>query len=229
MKFDSKRILTMFLHVSASVLWQILMFGGGKGMTMQHLIEKSVDIFMSETERADKSLVRKLTDDIIKCYYLYGSTPKEYFLFGFRDLSARRRSEFLTNQHKDRVMIEKVGMGDAWDMLEDKALFHRRFSEFFRRDVCYVTETGDCERFLEFCKKHDRFIAKPLNGQCGVGVKIIKVTGCTAEKEFNELFASGKWIIEELIRQSPEMSVWNSSSVNTVRIPSFMNSRDFSF
>lgn len=50
------------------------------------------------------------------------------------------------------------------------------------------------------------FIAKPLNGQCGVGVKIIKVTGCTAEKEFNELFASGKWIIEELIRQSPEMS-----------------------
>lgn len=28
MKFDSKRILTMFLHVSASVLWQILMFGG---------------------------------------------------------------------------------------------------------------------------------------------------------------------------------------------------------
>lgn len=28
-------------------------------MTMQHLIEESVDIFMSETERADKSLVRK--------------------------------------------------------------------------------------------------------------------------------------------------------------------------
>lgn len=73
-------------------------------MTMQHLIEESVDIFMSETERADKSLVRKITDDIIKCYYLYGSTPQEYFLFGFRDLSARRRSEFLTNQHKDRVI-----------------------------------------------------------------------------------------------------------------------------
>lgn len=200
---------------------------GGKGMTMQHLIDESVNIFMPETERADKNLVKKITDDIIKCYYLYGSTPQEYFLFGFRNLPTGRRSEFLTNQHKDRVMIEKVGMGDAWDMLENKVLFHKKFSEFFRRDVCYVTEAGDCESFLEFCKKHDSFIAKPLNGQCGAGVKIVKATGSSAEKEFNELFASGKWIIEELIRQSPEMSVWNSSSVNTVRIPSFMNSRGF--
>jgi hypothetical protein len=38
---------------------------------------------------------------------------------------------------------------------------------------------------------------------------------------FNELIQQGRWIIEELIQQDPSISSFNSSSVNTVRFPSF--------
>ena len=199
---------------------------GGEKHTFRDLIDECFDIFLSDKEKRNVFLKNLLEYDIIQCYERYGSTPQEYFLFGFRRLPASRREAFLTNQHKDKVMIEKVGIQDKYDMLENKFRFYGLFGKFFNRDVCVVRSEDDKTGFSDFCRKHKKFIVKPLYGQCGKNVRIIS-SSTNPRQEFERLLASGEWIVEELIRQMPAMARWNSSSVNTVRIPSFMNSSGF--
>jgi len=170
-----------------------------------------------------------LKADIIWCYYRFGAVPLEYFLMGFRHLSTARRAKFLTVRHKDLVMIDKVGKGEMWDMLENKNLFYQKFKQFFKRDVFVFDKECDVNNFIEFCNKHNRFIAKPVNGQCGRGVEIINTSDYKSPDEVFEYIKSKNvdYIIEELIIQASQMSYWNETSVNTVRVPSFINKSGF--
>jgi hypothetical protein len=43
-----------------------------------------------------------------------------------------------------------------------------------------------------------------------------------AEEIYQKMFDFGSWMVEEPILQSKEMSSWNASSVNTVRVASFL-------
>lgn len=191
------------------------------GEVMQHDIEDQVAIFVPEEQRADRRYMSRLTTDIIWSYFRYGATPQEYFLFDFEHCDARRRGEFLTNKHKDLVMIEKVGMGENWELLEDKALFYERFHDYFLRDVHIPRKGGDKEAFMAFCSKHSSFILKKVDGQCGKGIERMEVAHEDLDALYERL-TNGKYIMEEIIRQRPEMAAFNESSVNTVRIPSFM-------
>ena len=184
---------------------------------------------MTENENKNKKQIDKLENDIIKCYFKYGSTPKEFFVFGFRYHDSKRRSEFLTNQHKDKIMIRRLGMGENWDMLEDKFLFYKRFKDFFHRDVCVVREEDDKTDFLSFVQRHKNFIVKPIDGQYGKGIKIKNTDGSkeTALDIFYCLLSKGSYIIEELIIQDKKLAEWNPESVNTIRLTTFLNNEGF--
>lgn len=163
--------------------------------------------------------------DIINCYISFGATPQEYFLMGF-DNSPHKRGLFLTNQHKDRAMISKVGFGENWNLLEDKWIFYKNFSRFFKRDVCLVefgkNNTEYATEFESFYNRHKRIILKPLNGQCGKGILVINTNEITTKELITRLNEKhSRYIVEEFISQSEFMSKWNNSSVNTIRIPSF--------
>jgi hypothetical protein len=199
------------------------------GEIMQDAIEKQINIFLSEEQLHDHIFCDKITTDIIASYYRYGVIPSEYFLFDFPNCNHQKRKTFLTLKHKDEVMIKKVGFGYNWDILENKDMFYEKFKEYFHRDVCIVKESSHFELFKTFVSKHSKFIAKPINGQCGKGVRIIDLTNqnYTSEHIFNELLGSGKWILEELVESSPEITRWNPSSLNTIRIPSFLIKNGF--
>ena len=198
-------------------------------ITFGEEIERVMKIFLSKEELQNSALLDKMRVDMIWSYYRFGAVPLEYYLMDFRHFSTKRRSDFLTVRHKDLVMIDKVGRGPMWDMLEDKNLFYQKFKRFFKRDVVLFNSTCTIEDFSAFCEKHCRFIAKPVNGQCGRGVEVINV------KDFNNIhdiftYIKAKnvnYIIEELIIQDERMAYWNETSVNTIRIPSFMNSSGF--
>lgn len=198
------------------------MWGGG---FLTENIEKALDTFLTDEQRKSYGRIRRLRNDMIDSYIEYGVIPTEYFLMGFEDLNHEERSRFLCNQHKDRLMIEKIGMETYNKELRDKYAFYLRYSDLFKRDVCRVASEDDREEFINLCSKHKRIIAKPLNGMCGVNCRILKTDD--PQNSFDELIAEGTWIVEELIIQNSEMSQWNPSSVNTVRIPSFHNSEGF--
>ena len=76
--------------------------------------------------------------------------------------------------------------------------------------------------FLSFCNKHHKVFAKLNKGNCGNGARSLNIKDDEqAGIIFDELISSGEWIIEELIIQDPVISAFNSSSINTIRFPSF--------
>ena len=204
-----------------SVIW------GGKEIFIDE-IKSDISSFRNYNDLSEKEY-HHLIDDIVYCYLRFGSTSLEYFVFGFYGMSNSRRSEFLTNMHKDIVCIEDVGLEKRHSDLEDKYLFYKRCgADLFKRDVCMVQNRENKTPFLDFISKHSRFIVKPLNGQCGRGIFIEEIKSAEEyDVVFEKLLQTGPYIIEELIDQDENMSKWNESSINTVRIPSFYKNGEF--
>ena len=193
---------------------------------MKDAIDEQFEIFLPPEKLCDNAYCNQLVVDIISSYFLYDATPAEYFLFDFPNCNHQRRKSFLTLKHKDEMMIRKVGMGYNWDILEDKEMFYEKFKEYFRRDVCIIKESKDLSQFKNILSKHSKCIAKPINGQCGKGVKVIEKV-LDIDTLFSDMLKQGKWIVEELLYSDLAISQLNPSSLNTVRIPSFINKSGF--
>lgn len=202
-------------------------WGGG---ILEDEINCIIEKIASILNVSNTSLIRDVKNDMIDCYVKYGATPQEYFLFGFRNASNKQKKKLLTNKSKDILMIKKVGLSSYHRDLRDKYKFYQIFETYFLRDVCKVDDSCDKQKFSEFVIKHQKYIIKPIDGMCGQGAEIRKCcpNSDSIEEEFKYLLRNGKgWIIEEIIDQDTAMAEWNKSSVNTVRIPSFINSEGF--
>lgn len=204
---------------------------GTRGMVdFATAIDCCLDLYLSDKEKNDRAVREALKHDLVRSYFLYHSNPEEYFLFDFRTSSHAVRKSYLTRIDKDNAMIKRVGTGENYQLLHNKYKFYEKFKPMFNRDACVLRKGKEADEFTEFCRKNKRYIAKPLCGRGGGGVTIREhdgtEEGIASEAEF--LFSqSDEWICEEVIRQDPRMSVLNASSVNTVRIYSFMNKRGF--
>ncbi len=190
-------------------------------------INKYLDLKLTENERKNARLLRRILKDIVYSYIRYGATPQEYFMFGFRNQKHSYRKRYLTNRHKDEVMIRVEGLRSLNDDLENKNNFYQKFKHFFNREVLLLNnETHDSD-LKQFVRKHSRFIAKPINGQCGKGIEIIDITEGNSDRVFHDLVEKGDFLLEELIIQDDRMAEWNGTSVNTVRMPTFIKDNAF--
>jgi hypothetical protein len=153
-----------------------------------------------------------------------GFRPDEFCLLGLENNEKAVRDVYISRKKKDDLLISYYGSdwGDILHVLKDKYVFYSYLKSFFKRDVTYIGNQEDRDSFLLFCNRHRQFFAKLNKGRCGIGAKVFAIKDDNqANKVFDELICSGEWVIEELIKQSPEIAAFNSSSVNTVRFPSF--------
>ena len=194
---------------------------------MSEAIDKQMNLFVSDTLLSNPRYKNKLMIDIILSYLRYEVIPSEYFLFDFPNCKHKRRKSFLSLKHKDLMMIKKVGMGYNFDILEDKAMFYEKFNSYFKRDVCIIKNKSDFAVFKSFVSNHPLFIAKPLNGQCGKGIRRYDIDKQPVDQLFSLLCDDGMWICEELIIADATISQWHPESLNTVRVNSFINRNGF--
>ena len=90
-------------------------------------------------------------------------------------------------------------------------------------------ESINVECFVEFARRNHDLFVKNNSLSKGRGAALYHIE-CEedAENLFNQLINSGdRWVIEEKIVQHPLMSLWNESSVNTVRLPAVLNNGQF--
>ena len=195
------------------------------GDTFEIEIRNSFNAFLTKKELDNKSLISKMTYDIALSYVKYGALTQEYFLFDFRNLDSTRRGEFLTNKEKDNSLLALVSYEYYRETLRDKYKFYKIFHPFFHREICKVVDKSDFKSFESFAVKHPTFFLKPIDSMCGIGAQSLSIVGSSAYESFNQLLnlkSNSGWILEELIQPCDEFSRWNKSSINTVRIPSFM-------
>lgn len=189
---------------------------------LESALEASRPVITGEKRKA-------LLVDIKDVYLKDRTRPDEYLLYYYDRKDQEERRAYMPQMMKDSILLDyyKPDGPMLFGQLRDKYIFYQLAKPFFKRDVVRIAENKDLSIFENFCKEHNRFICKINNSGCGVGIRIEEVKDSVQTKTlFEELIGEGVWIIEELIKQDAILASFNTSSVNTVRFPSFRHGNE---
>lgn len=161
-----------------------------------------------------------MTIDILIWYIFYGATLTDYLNYEFykRSFKERRKYAVVRTQNK---FYELVSPSLYKEYFTIKPNFLSNFKDYIGRSF-YVPEDG-LENLKKFLKEHKEFMIKPLDGLGGADVKKMKSSDIKNKQEFLTYLTDNRMFLEELIIQHKKMSTLCSSSVNTLRIMTFVN------
>lgn len=198
------------------------------GESLKTHIDIALETYLSDEEKKDDSLKKRLVKDIIFCQLRYKMKPNEYFNFGFRDKPASVRKTYISDQQRVRLLEKLNGLEKKFE-LRDKYEFYQLAKEFFKRKVFHLDSNADQSAFVEFCLSVKRIFCKPNQGAMGVGIRSFNVVDVeSAIRIYRELLDNADdWIVEETMVQGKELAEWNDSSINTIRFPSFLKDDRF--
>ncbi len=188
------------------------------------MLNEAFDTYLPENERNDQALIHKLTDDIIKCWLQYKALPYEYFLFNFRKRNASERWEFETDMDRIDTLCKITPPQVFVEEIKNKYNFYLLTKPYFKRNAIKIDKQSSVDEFVDFIHKHGSVFIKPLDTSKGEGIRSFAYIDDESSRHcFSELQEEHPaWIVEERIRQAAEMAQWNESSVNTVRVPTFL-------
>lgn len=204
---------------------KLRMFSGG--------FDKQINDAIKQFGGDSKLTPQELKSDIKKCYYRHLTRPDEYFLFGFEGKDESYRSAFLSDNLRVRYLLKTISEEKYVNELCDKFNFYKMTSKFFKRRVIQVGGTRTCslKEFINFSEGCKKAFVKPISSTFGKGAHIVEFPSNT--KEIEQIYikysqnGGGEWIFEDLINQCRETSLWNPTSVNTVRMPCILSGGEF--
>lgn len=177
-----------------------------KYLTQENLEHNEVNFTVYFCDWILFALTRGFSDDDYFDFELYNKEPD------IRDTFVDRDYRFYVYEMCTPVKHRKK----FWR----KANFNRIFSEFVHRDWVYAYD-AEFEDFKAFVEKHDRFFVKPVGKSGGVDAGII----CRDEDTIENLYQHCKekrLIAEEIIEQHQELAAFNESTLNTIRVVTFL-------
>ena len=163
---------------------------------------------------------RKRLLDFYRCRQCFGADEFDYVLYGFHRLSDAEKDGFVTNWNRFDY-YRRLNRPENKSIFKNKDETYLHFGAYFRRELLHLQGLEDWPRFQTFCDRQTGFICKPRDSSCGKGIRIYPSVGPQSERQFQEILQqyAGGAIIEELIRQVPELAAFHPASVNTVRVP----------
>ena len=216
----SKPTLAFYEHIILPV--EVFFFKAGNykiSPTFRQELIKAKETFFTEEEKQNPRKSRKLENQLIKSYISQQFTIKEFFLYGLRDMKFKEKRTYLSDLER-KSMLDEVGNEAADYELTNKGKFYLAAKKYFKREACIIHPQNDINIFVNFTSKHPTFIVKPIEGSTGHDAEILTISSpFEARALFVKLASKNTWIAEELIQQHPTMSMWNPTSVNTLRVP----------
>ncbi|MFT3830877.1 MAG: sugar-transfer associated ATP-grasp domain-containing protein [Opitutaceae bacterium] len=157
--------------------------------------------------------------DFHRCHALFGADKFDYVLFRFRHRPDAEKSGFITD-HVRHGYYRRLNRLENKSIFKNKDETYRHFGAFFRREVLFIRDATDWPQLREFGRRHAQFICKPRDAACGQGIRLAQATELDTAEKFQAILAgyAGGLVVEELIRQAPEMAAFHPSSVNTIRL-----------
>ncbi len=147
----------------------------------------------------------------------YGAAFSDYFIFTFYKKSRQERREYITLAKNNKF----VGyMNDPADrhIFDSKAEFAKLYRDYLGRGTLDLKESTDAQ-VVDFLEEHPIFFAKKDNMFGGIGVERFHVHDHEEAVAAVANLRGRKFdILEEAIRQHPEMALFHPDSVNTVRV-----------
>ncbi len=159
--------------------------------------------------------------DMLQCSVRYECGFQDFQDWDFALLSAAERRTFMTHPKSDHI-ARRYNIGqDRYD-LRDKSRFNRRFEAYVRRDWIDIRESSDKD-LATFLVRHPLVMAKVPDSEGGAGIeKIVRDGNESAGELRDRLSSSRQFLLEEFVVQHPDMALLNATSVNTLRIVTFV-------
>lgn len=170
--------------------------------------------------------------DMIYCLFKYDTFLLDYFHFKYFNKDVPR--DFYTNVWDMYRFQKRYNSRNYYMDFRNKCLFREKFKEFFLYDYYVLSNQNDIPSLIDWIKKDnkDKVVVKDPMGAVGKGVKVLKIKSIQNElyiedKKANlyieDLFNNGFVLFESFIEQHPILKELNPSSVNTIRIITFLN------
>lgn len=155
--------------------------------------------------------------DLVHCSVKYKTSPHNYEVMGFADLSKEQRKTFFT--FADNIaMMEKYNSKKHEAIFYNKFIFSKVFSDFYGRK-CIMTNYLTEEDFDKFMEGENKIVYKPVNAAQGKGVEVLDLADFSSATElYKYVMSLPKGIIETWIVQHPAISDLYPKAVNPIRI-----------
>ena len=161
--------------------------------------------------------------DCILTQILLGSSPEEYIVLELWRKSFREKRTYLFVKRNTRIYnyVKSHVTAEQFAQIGNKFAFNQFFNQYVRREYLNAAE-ADENTVREFIEKHGVVLAKKLSNTQGKG--ILKITKEDIDPDLLKKMISGSYLLEEFIIQHKSISKINSSSVNTIRVATAVDS-----
>jgi len=158
--------------------------------------------------------------DIIYCGLFYQAGYYDYQEFEFYNLKNKERKTYLT-RGKNNEIVRRFNDKSFFYKFENKIEFNKIFNNYLNRDWLYLNNNKD--QFVKFIKCHKTIIVKPIDATGGNGVeKFFYSNDEEAEKLYEQLVENNQLLVEDCIKQHTDMNILYQTSVNTMRMFTFI-------
>ena len=196
------------------------------GYYLKQLNMAKFNLFMEyATNRTGKSRAAILTD-IFTSVYSYNISILEYFQFRFFELDDTEREQWAGTGYMYEYQL-RMNPLETRDILDDKTLFYKHYSDFFVHSVADKEDLKNkeiAERILN--NPSGKIVFKQSDGKCGAEVEIRKVSDFKPEEIPGFMEENNYDLVEEFIEQHPHLNLLSPSAVNTIRIFTQLNERN---
>lgn len=190
------------------------------GTDRRNRVEEIIETFAADESESEKQYIRH---DLIYCREAFNIKYNEYFLFNLRHKSFRERNAFVFNLNRSKYLC-LLGTKEGHMILRDKYKTYTLLRKYYKRDVEMIASSDDFNKFEDFLAKHFVFVKKPQDNSFGKGVELMNLADFkSAEELFEKLADEMPYLMEEEIIADEKMASLHPSSINTVRVPTFLD------
>ena len=167
------------------------------------------------SRKCDISKIR-LLKELFSSSLKFGSSFHEYFYFGFYMKEENVQEEYATmgfmrDYHKKNNPFEKRFL------LEDKKVFLEEYGLFIGRNWLDVSKSNK-SKISDFVNGKDKIVLKKSRGVAGRDIKVIDLREISIESLMRLIKKKKFDLVEDFIRQHPDLMNLSPNSVNTIRV-----------
>ena len=159
--------------------------------------------------------------DMVWCTLKYGVGYLDYHVFGFATNKGKKRNTFMT-MHHNIGLTRLVNDTSLYPIMNDKLLFLETYGDFVGRRWIDIRKAG-ADGLQNLCESCGSVFVKPVSNFGVTGIERITPDEDTDYHTLTNRLMDGKqYLVEEAVKQHPEMNVLYPGSVNTLRIVTLM-------
>ena len=163
-----------------------------------------------------------ITIDMLAAAVRHETAFQDYFDWDFHLLTRRERETFMTHPKSNHLAL-RLNAAEHRSTFADKSLFNVRFAPYLGREWVDLRVVSDAE-LQAFLGRHDRVIAKIADSLGGDGIAAYTSADIPDIAAFRaDRLADRQVLLEQFLTQHPDMARLNASSVNTLRIVTYLD------